>query len=373
MVDGKHGRRRWSGPFVLIALAGIAVGCWLLIGDGAVPASPPTPADAKNVAAVAAERGLGETAAAADVAAVSRREFACRIRVRDAQQRPVAGCAVSIWRDGDEAVQRGTTAADGRASFAGCSGAGGWLVEPPGLVALAATCAELDGEHEVVLATGERVTGVVLVDGEPAPAGLLLGLSSAVQLPDGAPAGMRQRWSYVPPRLLETDAAGRFEFDGLRPDWRGNLLMPSSHWLLPDETTPDAWEPSRLELARPQQDLVLRTTALPTVRGRVVWDDSGEPVVGGYVSVTAVCADQREPNGTAAIGPGGRFAVGLHPGGHEYREWLVAAARPPIVSAQCYVQAVPGALHVVGGALVPGALLVVDGGCVGQGVGLDGG
>ena len=340
MVDGMHRRRRGSGPFVLVAVVAIAFGCWLLIGDGDAPPLMPIPGDATNMAAAAAEHGLGVVAA--DAVPASRREFACRILVRDTQQRPVVGCAVSIWRDGDETVLHGTTAADGGASFAGCAGAGGWVVEPPGLAALAATCAELDGEHEVLLATGARVTGVVLVDGEPAPAGLLLGLSSPLQLVDGAPQALKKKWAYVPPRLLETDAAGRFVFDGLRPDWRGGLMMASSHWLLPDETAAKEWRPRYLELERPQQDLVLRTTALPTVRGRVVWDDSGEPVTSGYVGLDAKCSGERHATGSAAIGPGGRFAVGLEPGLHDYRGWLVAAARPSLQSADVVVQAVPG-------------------------------
>lgn len=338
-----HGRRRGSGPFVLVAVVAIAFGCWLLRGDVDAPASMPIPDDATNVATIAAEHGRGgTTAVAAGAVPASRREIACRIQVRDAQQRPVAGCAVSIWRDGDETVLHGSTAADGSASFAGCAGAGGWVVEPPGLAALAAACAELSGEHELVLATGERVTGVVLVDGEPAPAGLLLGLSSPLQLPDGAPEALREQWSSLPPRLLETDAAGRFVFDGLRPDWRGTLIMASSHWLLPDEAAAKEWRPRHLELERPQQDLVLRTTMLPTVRGRVVWDDNGEPVTSGYVGVDGKCAGERGATGSAAIGPGGRFAVGLEPGAHEQLGWLDAASRPSMRSADVVVHAVPG-------------------------------
>jgi hypothetical protein len=170
----------------------------------------------------------------------------------------------------------------------------------------------------------------------------LLGLSSPLQLPDGAPEALREQWSSLPPRLLETDAAGRFVFDGLRPDWRGTLIMASSHWLLPDEAAAKEWRPRHLELERPQQDLVLRTTMLPTVRGRVVWDDNGEPVTSGYVGVDGKCAGERGATGSAAIGPGGRFAVGLEPGAHEQLGWLDAASRPSMRSADVVVHAVPG-------------------------------
>ncbi|HEX6811867.1 MAG TPA: sigma-70 family RNA polymerase sigma factor [Planctomycetota bacterium] len=268
------------------------------------------------------------------------------VRVVDAAtERPIGGALVQRW-DADGELVSGTTAADGSVAFAPLPGSGGVLVRGCGLAPLVRPLAVLHGDLTVRCAPGARVCGRVLVDGEPAPAGLALELT----LP-GAGADVDEFAVAVPAVVRDllrrlagkaetvTDARGDFVFSGLASDWAGEIVVPRTHWLLP---RPDQCvDGDRLLLTAPREGLRVETTQLPAVRGRVEWSDGGEPVAKAYVilqetefadgmpmSFRMVVADDR-----------GRFVLPLAPDApNERARWLVPQQRSEPVRVRVSAQ-----------------------------------
>src|SRR5262249_4348229 len=156
----------------------------------------PPMAHADGVAAAAANKpapgvaaGAGEHAApTADANAPARTAVAFAVRVVDDDDHPIGGVTVRCWRRTGDAVVA-TTGADGRAALSADDGAGALRIEAPSRPPLVQRVEPLLGEHRVVLARGSELSGRVLVDGAPAPAGLRLAVAAgSAKLPPGPPA-----------------------------------------------------------------------------------------------------------------------------------------------------------------------------------------
>src|SRR5262249_42693748 len=197
----------------------------------------PPMAHADGVAAAAANKpapgvaaGAGEHAApTADANAPARTALAFAVRVIDDDDHPLGGVTVRCWRRTGDAVVA-TTGADGRIALPADDGAGALRIEAPSRPPLVQRVEPLLGEHRVVLARGSELSGRVLVDGAPAPAGLPLSISSgSAKLPEGLPANAVhwiERNAWRTQGQTRTDAAGAFAFTGLAADWEGDVALP---------------------------------------------------------------------------------------------------------------------------------------------------
>ncbi|MEQ1633019.1 MAG: carboxypeptidase-like regulatory domain-containing protein [Planctomycetota bacterium] len=240
----------------------------------------------------------------------------------DSASSPAVGAHVVIWNEQESRLLSDTTGSDGVAGFSGSDGAGVIVAVAPWGALTDARAPRLTGSHVLALGGASVMQGVVLVDGLPAAAGLELKLLTQ---PGPALAGAAEpllKWvreivSEVAFATTRTEVEGRFRFTGLAADWHGVLLPPRTHWITAGQGEP--WIPQCIKLSLPPADpnMTLRLTRLPTVSGRVVWDDDGTPVasaavlvLGGYsggvsgpVDVSAsVVSDEQ-----------GRFEVGLTP------------------------------------------------------------
>lgn len=293
----------------------------------------------------------GPTAADADrgephpVAPADRTRVQSIVRVRDRARRPVGRALVLALDPAMEPGQKATTDADGIASFAGLDGDGGLLaVSESGAHGLVLGI-RLEGEHEVVLDDSALVAGVVLVDGQPAPDGLELELTTeSPRLPANAPERLHEALDGASTRrTTRTRAGGVFAFEGLSPSWRGRLLPPSTHWRTDVESDMFGAAHRSLLLETPRRDVRLLLTHLPTATGRLVWDDTGEGIGGAQVTAHAKTDDGATAAGLCVTGADGTFAVSLTPttGGRQ-AAWSEPSKRPRLVSLRVSSHEPPG-------------------------------
>src|SRR5262245_9990390 len=186
------------------------------------------------------------------------------------------------------------------------------------------------GECEVVMGGRAAVAGVVFVDGQPAPPGLELALWTRGPGLPGAPDDLEDRlYRGRKPRKTRTEAGGAFEFLGLPDTWQGVLTPPTTHWLVPGGD--GAWNPSSVLLAAPDANLRLSMTQLPCVGGRVVWDDSGDPIPSASVAATAIFDGDIMPARSGPPRPDASFPPGLTPAyGSMQAMWCDARHRPSL-------------------------------------------
>lgn len=154
-----------------------------------------------------------------------------RIVVVDAARRPIAGAAVLAWCEGDLAVAEHATEADGAIVVPARDANGGLVaIAGDGAIGVAHPVA-WRGEHTQVLGDGMAWTGVVLVAGQPAPADLVLRLTTTdFGLPASAPEDLRTRLlALAGQRRIVTAAAGTFAVAGLPAGWHGTLEAPAGH------------------------------------------------------------------------------------------------------------------------------------------------
>lgn len=333
---------------VAAAVLFLAVGSWWLLHDRGDPAPPPV-ADAAAVAAAARLR-LAEkpppTATADTTWPVqeTRTELRFDVQVVDEALRPLAGVTVRCWRQRGEALVRHTDAS-GRAAFAPADEAGVLRIEAGGRAPLLQLVSRLLGEQQIVLPRGGEVSGHMLVDGAPAPAGLVLSLRLPTPtLPEGLPLAARH-WlqSAAAKRWCDTctDAGGGFCFLGLADDWAGVLRAPQPFLVLPGPGgIADLTSPRQQALARPQRQVVLATTQLQTISGCVVWDDDGEPVPSPQIMAHGDFLDgQQSPSFGCTGDAAGCFAIGFYPGRpNRMLSWCDPARRSPLRRVQLDVR-----------------------------------
>ena len=359
-LDGEFGERRaWAtafaglglleagGPWLLLsvlamnklviaAAATLAVAAWMLW-----PEPAPPPVSAASSTAVAAAPSVAEHRTEDDLAGSPRRVIvpagpaaaetpACNVLVVDARDRPITGADVYAWDAGSEAFARQVTDAHGRCTFE-AAGPGGVLVIADGHAPHHANLVERRGEHRIAMPLGEVIEGLLTVDGQPG-FGWRLRLHE-VSLPESVPAKLRLHH-----RLnacgVACDRNGSFRFEGLREGWRGTLWLPG-----PLRFADDGFGWSR-GVTAPQRRLDLRTTQLPNVRGRVVWSDSGEPVMWPSVMGHAEFGDGQSSPLTSVTGDrDGSFAIGFEGGSSLYRQqWLDAEQRPSFAAVTLWIE-----------------------------------
>ncbi len=388
-LDAEFGEReRWAHAFAAFGLLE-AGSPWLLLSVLAMnklavaaaatlavaflifqAVSPPPPvalgtvADAGPVAATSAPAAhaaaLAEperTEAVAAPAAPASPE--CVVRVVDAAERPVVDAVVYGWAARSDAWTHRATDAHGRCSFGAVDGAGGVLVAADGHAPLGMALAERRGEHRVVLPEGESVDGTLTVDGQPG-AGWRLRLRGLEPGPS-VPKELAQRLQWRGCEVV-CDRNGAFRFAGLERGWSGAIVLPRALWLVEQER---GLGEEAVPVEAPQRQIDLRATKMPTVSGRVVWSDTGEPVAWPHGRVHAWFVDGQNSPALGVEGArDGSFAVGLYGNSSDARDtWRDPARRPALRAVTVQFEAdgclAPTKLELVGDRLAGRESLVL--------------
>ena len=320
----------------------VAVGWWSWPrGD-----APPVVAQVANAPAspAAAPFASNETAAnepqvdAVRTAAAppATRDEAFVVRIVDEREQPIAGADVHRWTaDGASAKQR--TDRDGRAEFTAVDESGGLCVLASDHAPFVRELAALRGETRCTLPDGAILGGTMLVDDVPAPAGLLLRVATGTTAPSSAPLGISELLgAYRPPSFAVTRPGGNFTFHGLAAGMEVSLVMPYTHLLLPDDGRFDEHRDThKRRTLLPARGVVLRTTQLPTVWGRVLWGDDGSPVASPELIVQGRFEDGDGSSDMFVSGnEDGTFAAGVYPSSRidSLVRWLQPSRRSRLVS-----------------------------------------
>jgi RNA polymerase sigma factor (sigma-70 family) len=208
------------------------------------------------------------------------------LRLVDARGAPIVGARViaPLAKGLDGGLLDGTTDADGELALVTDAPALEVFVARPGNFVLRVQAALVDGTALVALADGASLAGRVVArtaDAEsgvgsharPGLGGLVLELDSDRQLWGGRelPPEVVVRLGNGRRTHTETDGDGRFEFQGLAPDWSGVLWLPGGHRVV--GTRSGAYSDESLYLTHPARDLVIEVESRGTVTGRVVGED----------------------------------------------------------------------------------------------------
>jgi RNA polymerase sigma-70 factor (ECF subfamily) len=326
------------------ALAAVLVVGWWTWPRGDAPpvvtqvANAPTSPAAAPVAGNATATNETKVEAVRTAAAPAPRNEAFMVRVVDERAQPIADADVHRWTAAGATSKQGTDR-DGRAEFGALDEGGGLVVRADGWTPLVRELESLRGAVTCTLIDGAVLDGTMLVDGVPAPAGLRLRFRSNPALPKSAPRELRETFDANRPRCVAVTAAGgTFSMRGSPAGQRVTIDLPPTHWFVPEnDADVQAWPQQRAFLPAP--GVVLRTTQLPTVYGRVVWADDGSPVCEPRVGVVATFADGAESPSTGCWGEAdGSFAKGVYPMDRsKWQRWGDPTKRAALTQVQLYV------------------------------------
>jgi hypothetical protein len=217
---------------------------------------------------------------ASSTPAASTDELVCVLRVVDELGAALADAKVLVL-DAKRELREASAAGDGRVRLAARNGDGDVFVSVSNRP-LEHFRADLGpGERTLGLTQiGERVAGLVTVNGATPPETLKLELEAA-----GAPFAslelpkeLRAKLAEALRRRCSTDSGGNFEFIGLPADWSGFLVVLPGYCAPRNGAT--GYGVRHFPLERPATNLVFDLERLPRLIGRVV-DESGAPAAEG--------------------------------------------------------------------------------------------
>lgn len=346
-----------------LALAGaatlVAAALWMLVPHDDVSMRAPTVTTDATKPRVGAAMSVGVAGAAAAErteampAPVTTVAPECVVVVVDARARPVADATVHCWADGGADAAMRSTDAEGRCSFGRVGGAGGLLVDADGHALRHVPLTSRAAEHRITLEDGASIEGVLLVDGQPG-VGQVMRFRD-LDVGDAVPPLLRDRYRWRGARAT-CGRNGEFRFAGLAPGAAASLDLPQSLWLLRGDAG---------RMVAPRHQLELHATQLPTVRGRLLWSDTNEPVAWAQVMAYAEFVDgQTSPSVGCEAARDGTFAVGLYGGGSDRRDtWRDPTQRPAFRTVRLSFEAAGAAsttkLELAGEALAMRENLVV--------------
>lgn len=320
----------------------VAVGAWMTTPSSSDAAATES-ADgiAGAVASAVRDDEPSRVVAAAPGEAVARASAILLVHVRDEHGRPVPGAKVYDCR-ADAPPFAIECDGNGNANLSRETQARELVVRSPNHLSAWTRVAAEATESTVRLSSGTELDGVALVDGVAAPEGLELSL-----LLEPADDPHRTQRSEHATRLLAEDEArtvrvrsgGGFTFAGLPIDWHGTLVVPNTHWILGARNEPGP-VPRALDLAASSAVLTVRTTQLPLLRGRVLYDD-GSTAGGAKVVAQAAFDDQTHAETSHAVADSeGRFELPLAPQWIQHRaKFADPTRRPALVRATFLVGA----------------------------------
>ena len=327
-------------------VAAVAVGWWSLDREASSPATSSLASAPSAQQAVHAVGGAPAAGAPLETertpVPVPGTERAFVVRVVDEREQPIPGADVRCWTAAGASTKQRTDR-DGRAEFTPLDGSGGLLVRADGFAPLVHELTQLRGEQRCTMPDGAILDGAMLVDGAPAPAGLRLCIHAPLLLPESAPRSLRDEFSHWRPSATALTApGGTFVFRGLAGDRKVRLELPRTHWLLPEEgRIPEDSDEQSVRQLLPGHRVLLQTTQLPTVHGRVVWADDGTPVCEPEATVFATFANGDGSPGLSFVGhDDGTFATGFYPStSGAWLRWCDPTKRTPLASVTMSVEA----------------------------------
>ena len=362
---GRDGKRWMLGLLLALTAGVVGIAVFRSCGQTGDPLRvQPAGVDAAAPLPDAAVGRKGPDPAAADhVPSASRTPNEFSVRVEHFAGHAISGCQVIVWRKGEPGLLEAETDAEGTATFPALGGHGGLLAVTAEGLHESTDSIVLEGPHTLVLGGDAAVAGTILVDGQPAVAGLRLALTTDMAPSSIVPQAVADRAQNKDrSKPFETSPGGYFAIRGLSAEWRGGVRAPAGHWFAPSPAEP-VWNPLHVALAAPDSALLLHLTRLPTVIGRVVWDDDGSAIASATIVVRGTFAGGVEATGTAETGSDGAFLVGLTPGAVDlWASWGDALSRPALERIHVSCAAVPGSAGAAEaervGAMVDEAVLV---------------
>lgn len=217
------------------------------------------------------------------------------LAVFDPDGAPLAGGQVVVFQDA-QVLGQAVSGESGEVRFTLPEGEGEVAVWAPWLPAHRQRVA-LKGRHELRLAGGAAVAGMVLVDGLPPGKPVELQLFSDPQLrsnelfPPSVMAVLGLKRASFAALRARTDEGGHFRFSGLPELWAGRLEWQGELFLTDGLYDPLNSPPKELALAEPAEDVVLRLAGPGLIKARFVTRE-GQPM-GSASVVFDVPAQQR--------------------------------------------------------------------------------
>jgi RNA polymerase sigma factor (sigma-70 family) len=295
------GLRRWSAP--------------LSVGPGPIAESAPRLVDPERPDSPGdpLERAGQDSRTPAPVAPAVRLEG---VRVVDAIGDPVRGARVA-WLDGAgvaRAVEVGEEGEAGRPPgsegarfFAGAEGHGFGFTQAE----------SLEVEVLIRLPALRTVSGRVLEEGEPPREPILLRCWVSPSVPGvstsefGVSAALRELGILPGDRSVWSEGDGTFRIDGLVQGIDASLILPSTHRLLSVDGRPAFGRWGNVDIAPAVSEVQVDSARVPTVRGRMVWDDTGDPVHGSLTVVFSSRISSSSMITNDWLDDSGRFAIGI--------------------------------------------------------------
>jgi hypothetical protein len=211
--------------------------------------------------------------------------------------RPIPDASLVI-RIGDAPVS-GRTGADGRAEVRAYPGQRATVAVWSAAFRLHEEEIPLDpATVRIVVPTGSRVAGRVLIAGRPPSGPILVALATME--------------SMAYDHTAHSDAEGRFEFFNLAPEWQGRFVVEDGFEILGAGDPDDAQTRRILVLAGPNDRLEVPLVELPAIKGRILRNATLEGVQG--MVMAAFSSGSETTTSTHASEPDGRFRVPLAAG-----------------------------------------------------------
>ena len=312
-----------SKTALAVLAAGLGLGLWLLFGspwDGGAPAPAAGVAEAPE-RAPAGERGAPFPRGDAPLAGQRRSVQAppeagpvTRVRVVD-EMGAGARSARAAWIDGAGAVRALELDESSSAPLPEGSGDARFFASAPGYGMALATASAPAEEVVIELRAAREVRGRVIEDGAvPAQRVRLRWFSSDRDL--GLRSGEREALEQlgVLRRLADTRTRpdGSFALSGLRRGQTGTLVLPSTHRLIAVDGVAASGDRDRLTIRADDGGLrTLETARLPSISGRLVWENDGAPYSGEIWIVLRELQGGNDRMSFEQSAADGRFEIGL--------------------------------------------------------------
>jgi RNA polymerase sigma factor (sigma-70 family) len=220
-----------------------------------------------------------------DVAAATEAPPAAHVRVVDADGAAVAG-ARAAWIDAAGAVSALELGPDGSAQRPGASPGTRFFALAEGHGCGFARAGSQEADVVITLPRMRTLMGRVVEDGEAPREPLRLRHQAQTTLPGVASSefGVEEvlRALDVPSagRVVLTEVDGFFSLPGLTVGVDADLRLPATHRLLAVDGRPQDGSSVIVRIPADATAVVLETARLPRIVGRMVWEDTGEPLCG---------------------------------------------------------------------------------------------
>lgn len=260
-----------------------------------------------------------------------------RVTVVDDARSPLHGAEVLGFAEGRVLFEE-SSGADGTVTWEGSDSAGAVLVKAPDSIPEVLELETLRGDHPIVIAGGDELSGWVLVDdGTPVePIEMRVEVDPGPNWLERAPESIRERWTRYSSALsvpLVTEADGRFAIRGLPEGWSGSLYCDYEYWFVEAPSGGSRRTEHLVHLTAARRGLEIRLTRLPRIVGRLVDGSTGRGVPDVRLMAVADFSDgEQTPMISSMSHDNGHFSVALSPSSHASMSRFVDPANRPEVT-----------------------------------------